>query len=236
MKSTPKLPDAVVEKKNEKLKRHSITRKTVCYEKPPINMANSSKCLNTQNTEPNMYATNSLYRSLCVLCSKKKNNIVAHYVRDHPAEEVFISRPTPKMAQIIRKSIISFQSEGGKLTGNCVFCEETKTFQKNGWAQHLLTHTGEKTFFCTICNSKFKSLSDHSKMCAGEPSNIYLSNSTRDVVAFMCFDCNYIQFGRDNMIKHMKNEHGYLRCTETLHYGKVTLVSSLSKVSMNNQK
>lgn len=214
--------------KQEPMKKCNLNRrKTICFTKSPFDVDetdNVPKRTIISNNNAKMHATNSFYTSFCVLCDKKKNISVTHYLQSHPDHEVFIARPSPKVATKIRSQKIVFKSQRGMLSGFCAFCEQLSQRPKSGWAKHLLTHTGEKTFNCTTCGKNFKYLNEHDSQCSAKPVNIYLANSKNDLVAFMCNYCNYTQFHRDNMIKHMKNEHNYQNPDEKLHYGAYALI------------
>lgn len=57
-----------------------------------------------------------------------------------------------------------------------------------------------------------------------EPIDVFHRNSNGPLVGFMCRDCNYLQVKHTRMIKHLKNEHGYIKPMENHHYRSYTLV------------
>lgn len=109
-----------------------------------------------------------------------------------------------------------------------MFCKEKKIYQKKQWELHLIAHTGEKQFACKQCDQKLKIKSEHDKKCDGKAVNIFHESSgDMSLIAFICKDCNYTQFWRNNIIKHMENEHGYTRAEEKYHYEKVTVIPAI---------
>lgn len=145
----------------------------------------------TKNTHHEMYPTNTLYKTWCLLCNSKKNLfLVAHYTTNHPEYEIPIARPSPDMAIRIRdESKLQFTKSNNKITGMCVFCETTKNIPKSEWAKHLLTHTGEKMFYCAQCDTCLKMKTHHAD-CSGVPVNIFAMNDSNEInyplTGFMC--------------------------------------------------
>lgn len=243
MESTP------LENSNQKWekameKRHSNARKTVCFARNSIENAadinemsdyddsdgntDAFSTLYKKNTNQEMYASNSLYRTSCTICKKVKEPfLVCHYKKCHPDEEVPIARPSPIMASKLRLQNQLFVQNADKIEGNCYFCETTKSMSKSSWEKHLLTHTGERKFYCTECETRFEQQQHHDKECPGKPANIFHLNSPTGILAgFLCKDCNYLQIHREQLVNHLKNEHGYVDPREHYHYNQFTLVPS----------
>lgn len=183
-----------------------------------------------RNTNQQMYAKNHLYDTLCVLCNKtqRPGYLASHYINYHPDHEVMIARMSPKMAAKLRAQSYQFKRVAGKIKGLCFFCEEDKEMSKCGWEMHLLTHTGESMIQCAVCQKRMKSKNQHGQECSGEAVRIYhenVENATDcSVLGFMCNECNYVQIGRDRMVKHLETEHGYLGPSEKNHYKKLNLL------------
>lgn len=204
-------------------KRRSAGRQTVDSRPAPEDepMVNAVR----HNTDQQMYAKNSLYEKLCVLCNKKQRDLVPHYVKEHPDSEVLIARLSPGKAIDLRTQSAQFEKAGKKIKGPCFFCEENKSMGKTDWERHLLTHTGESLFNCTVCRTGMKSAREHDKKCDGQAVRIYHENaSDGSVFGFMCYDCNYLQIGRERMVKHLIKEHGFNEPTEAVHYRQLKLI------------
>ncbi|XP_031625984.1 uncharacterized protein LOC116342487 [Contarinia nasturtii] len=209
-------------------KRQSAIRKTICIPRIKVEEFDNER-RNTSNTNSQMYAMNKMFHELCIFCDKKcKRSLVQHYVQEHPNLEIPISRPSPAIAKKLRLQPMKHTLINRKILGKCVFCEEDKSFAKSHWETHITTHTGEHMFACSKCNNMVKIKGEHSKKCSGEPLNIFRLNDNHASKGFMCKDCNYLQIWRNNIIKHLKNEHGYMGPEENYHYEKFTLVPKRS--------
>lgn len=186
-----------------------------------------------RNTDPNVHYKN---QSECLLCGTKAINLTCHYVRCHPKQEVVIARPSPDMADKLRFQNERFTvNEKRQIVGICYFCDEIEALKKSSWRKHILNHTGEKRFTCTLCNSKVNYKKQHdSKIlrniskCEGILFDICEANSSDgSYVGFMCNDCNYIQIKLDRMIQHLTKGHDYDLPTENHHYQKLKLLPSI---------
>lgn len=170
-----------------------------------------------RNIDKSIYATNSDYNRKCVLCEKTSAEIISHYKNRHENDEVFISRPSPLMADKIRYQFDNFTSSTSKglfkISGICYFCEQTHQMIMFDWKNHVLYHTGEMEF----ARSSF-----------GHYSNKPIES---ELVGFMCRSCNYLQVNEDNLKKHMKNEHELSSNIEN-GYEKVTLLPDLRPVQI----
>lgn len=106
-------------------KRRSKLRRTVASARDWENVEENDKEIPVMNTDEKMHAKNNLYRKLCVLCNAKvKMFLVPHYAKQHPEHEVFISRPSPEMADKLRLQKFRSQITNNKISGFCYFCEE----------------------------------------------------------------------------------------------------------------
>lgn len=152
----------------------------------------SAMVIQRKNTHNEMYPTNTLYKAWCLLCDSKKNQfLVIHYLKNHPEYEIPIARPSPDMASRIREEQkLKFTKSKGKINGMCVFCETTKNMPKPEWARHLLTHTGEKLFYCAQCDTCLAMKNQHDAGCSGVPVNIFGMNDSNEInyplTGFMC--------------------------------------------------
>lgn len=163
-----------------------------------------------ENTDKNVHSMNSLYSSLCILCDTVyKSSLVYHYANAH--NEVYISRPSPEYSDRLRKSEIPFvHAPNGKISGTCCFCEKRKIFNKRSWRRHMLTHTGETTFYCHRCDISVALRRDHSDCDSKYVKCIYdlePENDSRVLVGHICSICNYLQIKKIEIIKHLANEH-----------------------------
>lgn len=197
-----------------------------------------------KNNNKNIHPKDKGYRSQCILCGEADRHMVRHYVKKHPNAEVFISRPSPRIADEIRnQSIIRFQFKEGKLNGFCYFCEEEKIFQHKYWLTHLSTHTGEQVFHCMKCNVKMSQIQSHNSDCdlSRDIRNIYneqlfeLNYYERygySIIGHMCKLCNYVQLLESNLARHVKNEH-FINTNGKQFYEKVFLVKDPSISTQN---
>lgn len=210
-------------------KRHSNVRKTIASRIEFVKNINDVLVC-PKNTNREMYLKNNLFRTLCVLCNRNERHLVAHYSKEHPRYEVFVARPSPNVADKLRLQIAYFKLHNKKITGICVFCEESKNMSKYNWAAHLLTHTGENMYFCRVCYKSLKSKRDR-KCCQMELDSIFNRNTSDDSLnGFICRDCNYIQISKERMVKHLVNEHKYHEVDDGIHFKLVVLVPDLTPI------
>lgn len=224
--------------------RHSKIRKTVCFTPIHINYDRFENAPekddededsgeggeNTdnfpeayqKNTNREMHASNSLYRTLCLLCNRKNENLVSHYKKFHLDVEIPIARPSFDMANRMRsQSDTDFIQDKDKIHGTCCFCETGKSMARSHWGRHLLAHTGEFLYHCSVCDAGFMKKGAHGK-CPGKP--VYICQMKGPLVGFICRDCNYLQIRREQLVKHLKNEHGYIQPEEDHHYEQIVLL------------
>ncbi|XP_055632086.1 uncharacterized protein LOC129771950 isoform X2 [Toxorhynchites rutilus septentrionalis] len=164
---------------------------------------------------------NSNYASNCALCSFNGSAIVNHYVYDHKQYEVFVSRVSPKMAEIIRAdpfltngTLANEESGNESINFKCFFCLASKELTRSEWCKHLASHTGEYRYRCTSCPvmSQAEELDSsffHEKSCLKPSLAVYNNIEFEDnhLYGFICNACNYIQVRRVNMERHLKREH-----------------------------
>lgn len=144
---TPQQPVQLSKREQAIEKRRSNLRKTIASRSELENLQrNETKTEIKKNNDKNVHVKNNFYRSLCMLCETKGKQLVQHYVKQHSEYEVFISRPSPIMADRMRLQKDHFVISDNKISGPCFFCEDEKSMTKSNWTQHLLTHTGSYTF------------------------------------------------------------------------------------------
>lgn len=162
----------------------------------------------TFNTDSSIHWGNTVHRERCRLCSSKQKNLVKHYSEEHPDNENYISRPSPSLANRMRRETSSNlnRSMTGDWTGICGFCEKKLT-SKRGWFDHFRLHTGEKMYSCDDCNVEFNAKKDHAHCKNDSVKNIYDKFSNGSSKGFICDDCNFIQISEDRLKKHLRNEH-----------------------------
>ncbi|XP_031639086.1 zinc finger and BTB domain-containing protein 41-like [Contarinia nasturtii] len=219
---------------NAMKKRHTKMRKTIASRSEMQHLLRNQQEVQLKNTNRNMHTKNELYRTLCQLCNKNERFLVKHYMNQHPGSEVLISRLPPTMADRLRSQNDKFDIANRIISGFCYFCEELKCMTKRNWTEHILTHTGEKIFYCSVCHFESRRKLDH-KNCKNEPVNIYEAN-TKDgsLTGFICVECNYLQIQHKRMIKHLVRQHGWDKdeVTEDIQYEKVVLIPDLLPVKV----
>ncbi|XP_065089427.1 uncharacterized protein LOC135710518 isoform X2 [Ochlerotatus camptorhynchus] len=188
---------------------------------PPAKGKQKSKDVNFVYNDKTAVHYNSSYSSNCGLCSFNGSAIVDHYVYEHKQYEVFVSRVSPKMADIIRADLFltngTVTNEGGedeKIRFKCYFCLTWKELSRSGWIEHVAAHTGEYRYRCTSCpvmskTEELESCFYHEKTCLKPTLVVYNNIEFQDnhIYGFICNDCNYIQIRRVNMERHLKREH-----------------------------
>lgn len=133
--------------------------------------------------------------------------MVYHLKSSHPDSEVYVSRVSPQMNDLIRKSsftAIKFKKKNNLyLRFTCVFCEKEIDYSAYHWADHIRTHTGEYARKCCLCN-KSTNLPIH---CNVSTEQIYILDKNNDLDAFICDICNYVQLDDARMVEHLRHHH-----------------------------
>lgn len=170
----------------------------------PVAPAKSSK----RNDDKRIYYANEEYRQKkCVLCGvSNRLSMVSHYVTKHPKDEVFISRLSPAFAKRAKSTPLEPTfNEKMEIRAICYFCESEKTMRTTGWAAHIMTHTGERDYFC-----KPHGAVTFNHRCIEEKTKIFDYDFVDDLLSgFMCKECNYVQVQEKNLIKHIKTTHNH---------------------------
>ncbi|XP_031631950.1 uncharacterized protein LOC116346157 [Contarinia nasturtii] len=167
-----------------------------------------------KNIDPDIYLTNASHRFKCMLCKNLATNLIDHYKAIHPESEVYVSRPSPKMAANIRRrtEAFTFMPKSGQITGMCFICELPRRMSFTDWIEHFLYHTGEVD---TLLNT----IADDGQL-----------------FGFMCNLCNYIQIDRNNLKKHPKTEHE--KSGDEIEHGfeEVILIPDLTPLTSQTPK
>lgn len=140
------------------------------------------------------YHCRSKYINFCLLCGKKIQHAVLHYVNEHPNNEVIISRITQQdFNYILNNKNLAFivdqktqvKSDTNRIcqyTALCLFCNRDMKFALNYWWEHFTMHTGEYSYECTGCKIKRprkQSLKSHIKNLCNYKNNNYNSNNKK---------------------------------------------------------
>lgn len=185
-----------------------------------------------RNDNVDVHCSNPEYSRRCLLCLRKQNNIIGHYVQSHPDSEVYQSRLTPKMAgQCIAGVPESYWVFGeGKIEALCVFCGNDRMFEPNRWIEHMTTHTGEFIYECGHCKHRLSSANgklncancDASKPTINEAERFELED--RALFGYLCRICNYVQLSADRAAQHVTKQHDIEEIEASTHFEKVRLL------------
>lgn len=122
-----------------------------------------------RNTDKSLYWISQKAQT-CPLCHRKrKGRMVSHFTADHKNSEVFVSRISPKMVDLLngKRSVKTDKLHRGGTRNRseniirtmCVFCEEEKNFPASYWNDHIRSHTGtvshSRSFACSDCIFRF---------------------------------------------------------------------------------
>lgn len=176
------------------------------------------------------YYAGSEKEKKCQICGEFNENIVNHYVQNHPDYEIFSSRLLPETAENLR-NIKPFVQQGDSIFINafCVFCRYNHTFKKNEWLLHFSSKTGEYFYSCVACKIKMPKKGKHC-MQPKKISPDFDKMLKKDIFGFICTHCNYIQLSECNVINHLRSEHGFTHGIQS-HYTKRPLLPLKNKHS-----
>lgn len=211
--STPKI---VIRKIKNRRNTHAIVSTT--------NESNVYK-----NTNKSLHFNNPETKT-CVLCQKYYEKIVSHYKKSHCDHEVFVSRLSSTMAaELMRerpKSSSKMIGYNNLVEAKCHFCENDKAFSLSYWFSHIQSHTGEYAYICRSCNATSPFRNNH---CGVKMVQITdQDENQRDITAFLCLDCNFIQMHESNMHQHLESQHEFSRDSFNGKYTTITLLSGIS--------
>lgn len=109
----------------------------------------------------------------------------------------------------------------------CYFCGREKSFYPHYWASHILSHTGENKIKCETCNQNVFQENYHRNRCSSyKPRQLFEYEMTDGLWAFMCKSCNYVQVRKENIEKHLTNEHAFLDADLHHYYCCIKLISN----------
>lgn len=189
----------------------------------------------TRNTDKSLYLI-SPKAKMCAICDRKYIRIVSHMKTKHKDSEVFVSRISPKMADMVtheKIKFIKYPKDVNKsilhLKADCVFCEESRGFPPHYWSDHLRSHTGEYAYECLLCQAEV-CFTNH---CGLSAKKVVEHNFYKNALhAFLCTECNFVQINEENMKKHLINEHEIIASGTSTFYKRFTLVPALNSLPL----
>lgn len=162
---------------------------------------------------------------MCILCNKEFKHLVSHYVKVH--REVYNARLSPQMAANINSSLVKGRLNGNEITAFCYFCERNVTYASIfNWSMHILSHTGEYSYYCKAHKGKFLHASNHFR-CDGGTSltqKFKYLHKEDGYTAFICKLCNYVQTRKKNIKKHFARHHELSKLEYIDKYKKITMM------------
>lgn len=183
-----------------------------------------------KNINPEMYLTNPKFTTKCLVCKfHHHNGVISHYVNKHSDIEVYISRPSPKMAKRLLNECQEAKVVNRKYMALCYFCETEHTFSPREWFKHMTRHTGEFERYCKKCDYKIVDQvkrtgnCDHSDLAVWNKFEVKTS-----LDAFICKLCNYTQLKEESLKTHVRSEHE-IHHRISNNYKKVALLQGFRK-------
>lgn len=138
--------------------------------------------------------------------------MVHHFKTQHPNEEVFVSRISPKMVDFVapqnESERIYIKYVGLReeyLITECIFCEKTQRFNANYWMLHMTNHLGEYSYMCEVCDNPC-GYARHCNIAARKIDTFDLRKE--HLIAYRCNECNFVQRRIQNIRAHLANQHG----------------------------
>ncbi|XP_031635187.1 uncharacterized protein LOC116348348 isoform X2 [Contarinia nasturtii] len=181
-----------------------------------------------KNMDPNVHCKNGPFT--CVLCDKT-NIMPMHYSMNHDNVDVFVSRPSPKMAQrVMRKAEMSTQKVDGSINAFCFFCEKSFVMTNIEWKDHILFHTGELGYHCQNCRIQLPKKMDHGDCTADSVVDIFDGDSNA-LMLYMCKWCNYMQVHKSRIMRHLKYEHEKIDINFNRNIERVYVIPDLTPVT-----
>ena len=191
----------------------------------------------TKNVDRSLYFSSEAAKT-CPLCRKRySRHMVTHFKTNHPNDEVFISRISPKMVEFIapqreqeRHFVRYNKYHSEHLETKCIFCEENKSFSAHYWIDHMRSHTGEYGYLCSVCE-KMCCFPNHCNAGATRTLNFDLRND--DMMAYRCNKCNFIQIDQQNIRMHLERQHVLYGASEE-HFQTFKLLPAFRCVAKRN--
>lgn len=166
-----------------------------------------------KNTDKNHHALNAEARQ-CVLCKQKPKFLSSHYASTHEAFENYGSRVPPELAEKLHSGWTldpAIRQEKGKIRQFCIFCGTWNVFYKQNWVRHFGRHTGEYQYRCDACGIQHYNYTHHCPAQMGRTTTsthrITPQFERATMSAFVCKLCNYAQFERSTVEKHLVGQH-----------------------------
>lgn len=193
----------------------------------------------TQNIDKSILYAKKKYRSVCLLCDSVLDihgqpDIVQHCIAQHPNNEIYTSRLSIEMAERCRNGSLppSCRTIDNQFEALCVFCEDTCSFTKAQFIEHITSHTGEFQYECSLCNKALIKTANHhhDQQYIRQLSNF---QSKKSLYAFICNLCNYVQLQEQQMKEHIANTHFCGNSTGLIT--EIKLVDFSSKYAANAQ-
>lgn len=177
--------------------------------------------LESDNPSCSQWNTEQNVQRHCGICSFKKSRnwkqLVKHYVRKHPGEQIVTSRLANrfKLKDILENPVESINCNM-LIKSLCYMCDEYYKLDASKWLQHFIAHTGEYEYKCNKCHSQL--FTDLHKCClssGNERINGPYEFKENKLYAYVCSQCHYIQLDKQNLLKHLENHHQQLINMET---------------------
>ncbi|XP_052903572.1 uncharacterized protein LOC128310873 [Anopheles moucheti] len=188
------------------------------------------------NNDPKVHCRSD-YMENCCLCSYNGEQMVQHYVYNHPKNTVYVSRVEPEQANLIRadpygisgRKAISRYGDHEIIVFRCHFCDLQLRESQELWLDHISKHTGEYRYKCMLCPTfariPFDKVTHHS-VCTKPSMQLWHTYTFEEnhLYAYMCNKCNFVQVLFVNIKRHFKEDHPEASSIE-VGYTKFSLVN-----------
>lgn len=157
-------------------------------------------------------------RLQCKVCRKNYDRlrIVNHYVKNHPNSEVHCSSLPSNIVDKLPRHMSNTVCDNNKYRMKCIFCQCHHEDTYHGWYLHFTVFTGEYLFKCRHGKQR---LAKQMK-CSCKIVQIK-KVPEKQISAYICKSCNYVQLSKRNVMKHLKEN-----CDDSMGYRKVILLSA----------
>lgn len=191
-----------------------------------------------RNTDKSLYLRSEKAKT-CPLCGRYYTQRMVHHFKScHKQSEVFVSRISSEMAELVEKGqhskciVVKRENNGQTLQLEmlCLFCEEVKNFPPPYWIDHIHSHTGEYGNYCQVCDQRC-GFAIHCNVTTTKVDDFDLRTTNMD--AYRCVECNFIQTHYTNMVKHLTVQHQY-KDIKKRHYQKFILLPTYYSVEESN--
>ncbi|XP_073834711.1 uncharacterized protein [Musca autumnalis] len=187
-------------------------------ENPRCNTTNPRNWPKNTNISHTVISKN---KDVCFVCKLSVQRIVHHYVNEHRGCEVYNSRLAAYQVDQLKRGMCNIKNVSIYKNGQpqyeayCVFCQKYSRFMFPYWVQHFTMHTGEYAYRCSACGMRKPTrslLTQHQSQGCAEGGGSVLVDYNYDprkirVEARICTLCNYIQLHRNNIVKHLHQQH-----------------------------